>query len=181
MASIYQRQRSGWGGSFASDIAALTLAGSGTPLGIVQNAQLQFAQQIARIYDVGNNGGGSAGGIVPVFYVGGRTQGQATIARVLGPQSGALCTFYNQMGNVCSPQDLQFSFAGGCERGDAGPKPTERVSFSNATGQTSYSAVRYTATACVMTNLGVSVASQDMIVNENISLMFANLDCAMTL
>jgi len=176
MPSIYERQRSGWGGSFASDIAAMTLAGSGTPLGIVQNAQLQFAQQIARIYDVGNSGGGAAGGIVPVFYVGGRTQGQATIARVLGPQSGALCTFYNQMGNVCSPQDLQFSFAGGCVS-SGGPKPTQQSPISAAVGPANYSAVMYVATGCVMTNLGVSVASQDMIVNENISLMFANLEC----
>ncbi len=176
MPSIYERQKSGWGGSFASDIAAMTLAGSGTPLGIVQNAQLQFAQQIARIYDVGNQGGGAAGGIVPVFYVGGRTQGQATIARVLGPQSGALCTFYQQMGNVCSPQDLQFSFAGGCNN-VGGPKPTQQAAISSAVGPANYSAVMYVATACVMTNLGVSVASQDMIVNENISLMFANLEC----
>lgn len=177
MASVYERQKSGWGGSFASDIAALSLAGSGVALGIVQNAQLQFAQQIARIYDVGNSGGGAAGGIVPVFYVGGRTQGQATIARVLGPQSGALCTFYQEMGNVCQPQDLQFTFAGGCPGVGAGPKPTARSPISGAVGSADYNQVRYVATGCVMTNLGVSVASQDMIVNENISLMFANLEC----
>lgn len=174
--AIYERQKSGWGGSFASDVAAMTLAGSSLALGIVQNVQLQYAQQVARIYDVGNGsaGGGAAGGIVPVFYVGGRTQGQATIARVLGPQSGALCEFYSQMGNVCSPQDLQFTFAGGCQGGVG----TAQTAINTATGNGEYNQVTYSALGCVMTNIGVSVASQDMIVNENVSLMFANLDCA---
>ena len=165
--SVYSRQHTVHKGSFASDLAALTIAGSDTVLGIVQNVQVQFSQQIARIYDVSNGGtaGGStaSGGLVPVFYVGGRTQGQATIARVLGPQSGALCNFYAEMGNVCSPQDLNFSFSSGC----GGDSP--------AAGQNS--SVTYTIEAAVMTNLGIQVGSQDMIVNENISMMFANLMC----
>jgi len=177
MADVYSRQRTGFGGSFASDLAALSIAGSVTPLGIVQNVQVQFAQQIARIYDVSNGGtAGQAGGLVPVFYVGGRTQGQATIARVLGPQSGALCKFYEEMGNVCSPQDLTFTFRGGCE-GQSGNNPTALLPFANAVGNAQFNAVKYTIEAAVMTNLGITVGSQDMIVNENISLMFANLQC----
>lgn len=162
MPDVYSRQRTNFGGSFASDVAALSIAGSLTPLGIVQNVQIQFSQQIARIYDV-SNGGAAAEGQVPVFYVGGRTQGQATIARVLGPQSGALCNFYTEMGNVCSPQDLTFTFRGSCE------------GLSSAGGTAD--GVIFTVEAAVMTNLGISVGSQDMIVNENISLMFANLQC----
>ena len=177
MADVYSRQRTGFGGSFASDLAAMSIAGKLTPLGIVQNVQVQFSQQIARIYDVANGGtAGAAGGLVPVFYVGGRTQGQATIARVLGPQSGALCKFYKEMGNVCSPQNLSFTFRGGCE-GLSGSQPTTKLPFNNATGDAEYNAVSYTIEAAVMTNLGVTVGSQDMIVNENISLMFANLKC----
>ena len=164
MAGVYSRQQTQYGGSFASDLAALTIAGSQVPLGIVQNVEIQFAQQIARIYDVSNGGAGAgaAGSMVPVFYVGGRTQGQGTIARVLGPQSGAICDFYTQMGNVCSPQDLSFTFSGGCGPG----RGTTRVV--------------YTVAGTVMTNLGIRVGSQDMIVNENVSLMFANLSCAET-
>jgi hypothetical protein len=184
--AIYQRQRTAFGGSFASDIAALTIGGDASvPLGIVQNAQLNFAQNIARIYDV-SNGGASAGegGVVPVFYVGGRTQGTASIARVLGPQSGALCNFYNKMGNICSPQDITFKFQGGCEElkasGIEGINVTgggEREAIAGPAGTAPNNAVSYTIEAAVMTNMGVSVASQDMIVNENIQLMFANLTC----
>lgn len=183
MAAIYQRQRTGHGGSFASDIAALTIGGNASvPLGIVQNAQINFAQNIARIYDVSNGGASAgAGGVVPVFYVGGRTQGTASIARVLGPQSGALCDFYNEMGNVCNPQDISFTFQGGCEDtravAIAGINETENQAIAGATGSEPNNKVTYTIQAAVMTNMGVSVASQDMIVNENIQLMFANLEC----
>jgi hypothetical protein len=159
--SVYSRQKTGFGGSFASDLASMSLAGSVTPLGIVQNVQIQFSQQVARIYDVSNGGtSGAGGGKVPVFYVGGRTQGQGTIARVLG-------------------QDLTFTFRGGCGPSGTGRKPTTQLELANKTvgGNKEFNTVAYTIIATVMTNLGITVGSQDMIVNENITLMFANLEC----
>jgi hypothetical protein len=183
--AVYERQKSVFGGSFSSDLSAMSVAGSSQlKLGIVQNVQLSYAQQIARIYDVSNGGtaGGVNGGDVPIFYVGGRTQGQATIARVIGPQSGALCTFYNQMGNVCNPQDLTFTFRGGCSPGGTATagEATQVAVLANGTGTETATAAGYTIIAAVMTNLGVTVGSQDMIVNENITLMFANLECDAT-
>jgi hypothetical protein len=181
MPDIFSRQRTGFGGSFASDVAALTIAGSNTALGIVQNVGIQFNQNVARIYDVSNGGtAGQAGGLVPVFYVGGRTQGQASIARVLGPQSGALSEFYTQMSNICSPQDLTFTFRGGCEapgQGGGNSRPTKQLEFSNAVGNSAYNAVAYTVEAAVSVGMSINVGATDMIVNESISLMFANLKC----
>ena len=179
MADIYQRQKTQFAGAFASDVAALTFAGATTGLGIVQNVQVSFAQQVARIYDVSNGGsaGGQGQGTVPVFYVGGRTQGQGTIARILGPQSAALCDFYNAMGNVCAPQDLQFTFAGGCGANEGGAQNSATAQLANAVGNGTFNKVKYSITGALMTNIGVTVGSQDMLVNENITLMFANLEC----
>lgn len=179
MPDIYQRQRTQFAGAFASDVAALTIGGNpAVALGIVQNVQVQFSQQVARIYDVSNGGTAvAAGGIVPVFYVGGRTQGQGTIARVLGPKSGALCKFYNEMGNVCTPQDLVFTFQGGCEDPGKGKNATTVAPFKNAVGSANFSKVKYTVEAALITNLAISVGAQDMLVNENITFMFANLKC----
>lgn len=179
MPGVYERQQTAFAGSFASDVAALAVTGSAglaVQLGIVQSAQVQFSQQVARIYDVsngGNSGSGQAGAVVPVFYVGGRTQGQATIARVLGPQSGALCAFYRRMGNVCSPQDLAFAFQGGCETTSNSP-----AIINGAVGSIAKQQVKYTLEDCLMVNLAINVAAQDMIVNENVSLMFANMTCS---
>lgn len=176
MAAIFERQKTQFAGAFASDVAALTIAGTPTNVGIVQNVNMSFSQQVARIYDVSNGGSsGAAGGVVPVFYVGGRTQGQGTIARILGPQSGALCDFYSKMGNVCSPQDFSFAFAGGCDAAAGNSKPAP---FKNAIGAGNFNKVTYSITGALMTSLSVTVGSQDMLVNENITLMFANLTCA---
>ena len=158
MADVYANQKTAWKGSFSSDTAALTLQG-GTELGLVQNAQITFSQQIARIYDVSNAGGA---GKVPVYFVGGRTNGQVTIARVLGPTGLTASKFYDTMGSVCTPQNLTFTFKASCGSSGAGAAASG--------GQTTY-----TVENAVMVNVGISVASQDMIINENVSLMFANL------
>lgn len=182
MPAVYERQKTKWSGSFASDQAALTIGGNASvPLGIVQNVQVTYAQQVARIYDVSNGGLNGTG--VPVFYVGGRTQGQCTIARVLGPQSGALCNFYNTMGNVCQPQDVSFVFQGGCQGTQttgsiSGLTRTTEQAITAAIGARKNNKVTYTLEGCVMTNLGLTVGSQDMIVNENVTIMFANLVCS---
>lgn len=158
MAAVYSRQNTAWQGSFATDNAVL-LAG-GVLLGIVQNMQIQFAQQVARIYDV-TNGGGSGVAVkngAAVFYVGGRTNGQVTIARVLGPSGKQknVGDFYSKFGDICNPTDLSFSFVAGC-----GEKAVTTT---------------YSVQAAVLTNIGITVAAQDMIINENLTMMFANLD-----
>ena len=156
MADVYTNQKTVHKGSFSSDTASLSLGD--IELGIVQNAQITFSQQIARIYDVSN--GGSSGTEVPVYYIGGRTNGQVTIARILGPGSAVASDFYTKMGAVCAPKDLTFKFQSGC-----GNVLTTKTTT-------------YTVQDAVLVNVGISVASQDMIVNENVSLMFANLDVA---
>jgi len=185
MAAIYSRQQSGWAGSFASDIAALSIAGnSAIALGIVQNVNVTFAQNISRIYDVSNGGASAVGGIVPVFYVGGRTQGSATIGRVIGPKSGDICLFYQVMGNVCAPQDIVFTFSGGCgypqasSTSAAGTVPTQVAAFGTGTSETGFNSVSYSLEGCVATQIGVQVNSNDMIVNENVQLMFVNMSCS---
>jgi hypothetical protein len=182
MSAIYARQRSGWAGSFASDIAALSIAGNAAVvLGIVQNVNVTFAQNISRIYDVSNGGASSVGGVVPVFYVGGRTQGSATIGRVVGPKSGDLCTFYETMGNVCTPQDVQFTFSGGCGYVQSGSlssgTPTTVTPFNTGNSETGVNSVTYSLEGCVTTQIGIQVNSNDMIVNENVQLMFVNMSC----
>ena len=158
MTAIYERQKTKHAGSFASDKAVLSIAGQTVTLGIVSNLQISFAQAISRIYSIAKVP--SSGNNVPVFYVGGRTQGQVSMARVVGPQAEGVCEFYNKMGNVCDPQDMTFKLEAGCDPSSGGTKN-----------------VRYKVQDAVMTNVGLSVGSQDMIVNENMTMMFANMEC----
>jgi hypothetical protein len=169
MSDIYARQRTQFQGSFPSDQAAMTIAGNTIPLGIVQQAQVTFTQDVARIYDVGNGG---QLGTVPVFYVGGRTMGNGVLQRVLGPQSGALCRFYEVMGDVCSPQDITFTFAAGCGTGGSASIPG-----NNAVGGQGVTRVSYLLEAVVLTSVGIRVAADSMIVQDDVTIMFANMRC----
>lgn len=147
---IYARQKTNHAGSFASDTAVLAADG-GPELGIVQNVQVQFAQAIARVYAINQK----STGVADVYYVGGRTNGQWTIARIIGPDSAALGQFYTDFGDVCKPKNLTFTFTAKCD-GD-GAKTV------------------YGCESSVLNNVGISVQANDMLINENCSAIFANL------
>jgi len=195
MGAVFTKQNTVYKGSFASDTAVMT-GGGGVALGIVQNMQIQFAQQIARIYDITNGGGQTAG--AAVFFVGGRTNGQLTLARVVGPDSTALGDFYTTYSDVCLPKSLSFSFGASCA---SAPGATTSVvgalagavagalpgvgqivnglaaGFNALAGNGGGGAKQttYSIEHCVLTNVGITVAAQDMIINESCTLMFANL------
>src|SRR4051794_13166956 len=95
MPDIYNRNVSNLAGVFTADRAKLVLAGN---LGVlVQQLQCSYAQTITRLYEVGANGPGGASNI---YYVGGRTQGQMSVNRVIGP-SGTVKAMYARYGDVC--------------------------------------------------------------------------------
>ena len=160
---VFKRQNTKFKGAISSDTAVLTVGGEqGLQLGIVQSLGVQFGQSISRIYDVSNGGGpaGNGGGAtVPVYYVGGRAQGSASIARVMGPTSAELCKFYQNMSDVCDPQDLNFTFEAGCD------------------GKTKAKTM-WGITDAVIQSMQIGVAAENMVINENLSLMFANLECS---
>lgn len=155
MADIFARQETSFEGAFTSDATTLTLGKHA--LGIVQNAQFQYGQSVNRIYSLSKSGNS-----VPVYYVGGRAQGTLSIARVIGPKSEVLSQLYKDIGNVCNAgaNELVVTFTDGssCLAGSTtGPGLP----------------IRYTLKGCVLTNVGVSVGAQDMIINENMQIMFA--------
>ncbi len=107
---------------------------------------LPRCQQITRLYEIGTRN---------VFYVGGRTQGQLTLARVVGPRS-LLSAFYQTYGDVCNAltNTMTFSMANRC----------------NATNGT------YTAKFCVLQSIGVNVGAGDMVIGEQSSCIFSSLE-----
>lgn len=149
MADIFNRNVSTLGGVFTSDEAKLTLKGN---LGVlVQQLSFQYAQTITRLYEVGGEN---------IYYVGGRTQGNMTIQRVVGP-TGTICAMYTQYGDVCKAKENVITLAlnqTDCSTG-AGAKNT------------------FTMKNVVITQTGIAVAAQDMIINENTTMMYSSLEC----
>ena len=135
-------------GGFRADL--LTVAVAGQPIAgfLVQNVQFSYSQQVTMLYEIGSNN---------VYYVGGRAQGTATLARVAGPaQFGA--NFIELYNDICTPEDISFSGrTGSCVNANIGD-------------------VQYNLIDAVLTTVSVSVTAQDVVINEQLQFLFADLD-----
>jgi hypothetical protein len=159
MPDIFNRTTDRFGGAFAADAATLTfpaLTQNGVPVGadvglLVQRMVMNYGQEVARLYEVGQPF---------IYYVAGRTQGTIGIDRVIGPRSVS-AAFYQTYGDVCNAATNTMFF-----RIDSACNP-EDINF----GSTAYN-----CSFCVITNVGANVQARDMIINENLAIMFSSLN-----
>ncbi len=171
---LFGRFADSYGGAFAADAARITFAldpgllGSGVTPGLVdplnptgginggvgmltQNLTFNYSQQITRIYEIGTNYS---------FYVAGRTQGNLSLGRVIGPRPVAV-GFYSKYGDVCkaATNQLDIEMATGCR---------QIGGFDQV--------YAFSLKFCVIMSIGVSIAAQDMMINEQLALMFGSLN-----
>lgn len=131
-------------GAMRADGAKLQL--NGATVGLAQNANFQFSQRIAMLYEIGSN---------DVYFVGGRAQGTVTIGRVVGPGALAGITV-STLGDICGDRPTVTMSAEGC---------------NNASGSRTYK-----MEGCILTAISGTITAQDIVLNENLQLMFINLD-----
>jgi hypothetical protein len=131
-------------GGFKADQLELTFGGDPVSGFLVQNVQFSYTQQITMLYEIGS---------ANVYYVGGRAQGSATLARVIGPAPLA-AQFITKYNDLCNPQDIDFKTSAGCDTGG----------------------IDYTLEDAVLTTIAVNVTSQDVVINEQLQFIFADLD-----
>lgn len=166
MPDIYGRAGNDFQGAFAADAARINFAGA-TPgdgagflgVGLVtQQVQLQYSQAISRIYEVGTNF---------TYLVMGRTQGQISLSRVLGPRPVQLA-FYTKFGNGCNAagNNLNFEADTGCPQGDQA-NPGAQGGLVGT--------YKFGVHNCVITQLSIAVGAQDMVINESLTMMFVSL------
>jgi len=149
MADIFSRTV-GFGGAFAADAAVITftsMAGIGL---LAQSVSWQYQQNVQRVYEIGSSN---------VWLVAGRTQGQASVQRIMGPTAVA-ASFFTSYGSVCNATSNSISFSTKASCGGA----------SN-TGTTS----TITMSNCVIQSYGGGVQAEQMIVNEQIGVLFLSL------
>lgn len=166
---IFNRKTDVFGGSFASDLATITfpnvtgLEGAFTAdFGLlIQRMQTTYQQQVTRVYEVGRPA---------IYYVGGRTSGEITIDRVVGPRT-IQESFYKKYGDICQAlsNTLDFEIETGCGNfgtiNEAGVAATQGVNRGYAA---------YTAFFCVITSIGLGVQADNMLINENLRIMFSS-------
>lgn len=156
MTEMFNRQATTLNGIFTADKAVVDFGGGMLGL-LVQGLNFTYAQQITRLYEVG-----SELGKTNIYYVGGRTNGQAGVNRVVGPKAG-IVELYKKYGNVCEAKENHLKFT--LEQADCATTSdlgTEKLSFK----------LKY----CVLTQVGISVQAQDMIINEHSQIMFSGLE-----
>ena len=134
-----------YAGGFRADQLDLSFGGDPVKGFLVQNVQFSYTQQITLLYEIGSS---------YVYYVGGRAQGTATLARVIGPApfSGK---FINMFNDLCKPQDINFNAKSGCKQGDG---------------------LSYTIEDAVLVTVSASVTSQQVVINEQLQFIFIDLE-----
>lgn len=160
MADIFTRTEVDFGGAMHAQFGIIVASGGLTGV-LMQNIQLSYQQAVTRLYELGTGGGtAGVGNKTKVYYVGGRAQGSMSIAHVIGP-GVSIKAFYDNFGDVCRAKcntcliDLTPNI---CAAGGVGAK------------------AKYLAKYCVLVSVGMSVAAQDFVMNENSQLMFTGLE-----
>lgn len=135
------------GTPYAADATRLLLEDLGGDDLLVQNFSAQYQQNITRLWEVGSS---------KTYFIAGRTEGQIQIKRVLGGK-GVSQNFIKKFGDVCEIESHHISIKMGMECRAA--QNDTKLTFEGV----------------VITSVAYSVAAADMIINEDISMLFAKL------
>ncbi len=152
MADLFKRTELNFGGAMASDKGLLT-PNRGLTGVLMQGMQINYAQSVTRIYEIGQ-----AGKTSNVYYIGGRAQGSLSVNHIIGPAL-TMQEFYNNFSDVCQARSNSI----------------EIVLQANCGDTTASQKIVYTAKYCVLVNVGLSLNSQEFVIGNSSQLMFSNL------
>lgn len=151
MTAVFNRNVT-FGGSFPADQVRMDLSGIGLTRGaVVQQFNAQYAQRVRRMWDVTSS---------DIYYVGGRTEGQISVGRVIGPKA-ITCVFYGQVGNICNARKNTLKFStGAAAEGDC--VAIEKIDF--------------VASFCLLTQIALGVTAEEMLISDNGVIMVGMLE-----
>jgi hypothetical protein len=137
-------------GVFAADLAVVTFGSAALTTTLMQSLQLSYAQQVSQFFELGANA---------TYLIGGRASGQLGVGHIVGP-GATILAWYNQFGDVCKADQnvLNFTAKGSeCSKGAS-------------------QALNYSIKYIVLTQVGLSVQAQDVVISENSSARFTALE-----
>jgi len=147
-ADLFGRTDTKLGGAMSSDATRVTFAGLTTTGLLLQNLQVQYSQQITRLYALDTP---------YTYFVAGRTDGSMRASQVVGP-AGIQTAFYQRYADVCnSTGSMQMSAAAGCHSSEGGK-------------------MTLTITNPVIRAFAFRVASSDMMINTDLDMTFVSMD-----
>lgn len=172
---------------------------------LITNMQIQYQQPIRRIYEIGpwTAVGTSVG--QPVYYIAGRPEGSLQVSRITGPVAalggfyrtyGNVCSFANSLFFVSSTGCINTSESGSVSPASQAPaqfSQGQAIPFAGtgalAQGATGESVSRpdigvrgrwdpylgWYMNGCVITGMSLGAQAQEMLVLENVAMMFVSL------
>ena len=157
MNDILGRAPSPYIGAFAADASSLIFNGQNGAGLLIQQVQIGYEQPVNPLFEVGSNNR---------YYVVGRTMGNMSMDRVYGP-SGLNDTILQQLGNVCAPGQKTLKLSLGSSS-----------CTQTAGGTVGNPAVALIANACVARGVNYRTESQQMLLNEQVQIIFGQLSRA---
>lgn len=168
---MFSRRTDVHGGSFTADSAFLTfpnvlgLDGQFTgEIGLlIQSLSVSYRQQITRLFEIGTPA---------QYYVAGRTSGDGSLNRVVGPRV-LQQSFYKKYGDVCqaATNDFRISAGTGC-----GPANVLTQNAGGAVGQVTGGRASFMAYFVVLVQWQLALSAEQMVIGENLAYMFSSLD-----
>ncbi len=184
MADIFGKELQSYGGGFRSDLGIIQEAGGLSGV-MMQSLQITYQRPITKIYDLG-----TVGKAVSVYYVEGRPNGTMQVARIVG-FGPSMATFYATYGDACNAKKNSLIIRLGSSTCGAGGSSGGLVGALTDLASTVAGAFGFGAppaaaaplagiksvelSMCVLTSVGLSVQAQQLIVNENSAMEFANM------
>ena len=161
MADIFNREFE-IGGAFSSDGVFLTFpaTGSGSGLGdigrglLAQGFSYQYQQSIRPIFELGSNA---------TYYVVGRTQGQASLSRLIGAKAG-VASFTKRFGDACNVSENSMTIDVGSSQCDGDLATGARAGSDSLT-----------LSGCLVQSVSGSINAQDFLFQEQVSMQFVSL------
>jgi hypothetical protein len=164
MANIFEKTDQSIGGAFTAENCIMQMKGKGGKAiegAIVQRVQFNIERPINLIYEIPTSAAANGVANQKVYYVGGRRRGQATFERIVGG-SGTFKAFVDGYGPLCesASDNIILTAKGGCKIGAA---PAGK-------------GISYTLKTPRITALGGSVSAQDIVIVENVQMVFLDLE-----
>jgi len=136
----------------SNDDSILTIGGVSSKGKLIQGWNVSYRQEIQEVYEIGSSN---------IYWVRGHPMGQGAVNRIVGgPETGDIKLFSEDAYNVCKGgATLVIAMKPGfCSSGTVGTN------------------VSLTMSGCVVTQIGFSVAIQDIRINQDIQWKFASLE-----
>lgn len=161
MADFFQGGRKGdvkVGGVFNGTDVRLSLgsAGDGESIAgaLVQRVDITYRRQVQRVLELGSYN---------TYYIIGRSEGEANMQNIVGP-SNTVQTIIDGLADACKVDQNALTLSA----------DTEFCATSQVGGETKR-AVKFVLTGAILTQMGVTISTQDFTIVQTAGIMFASL------